>query len=84
MKTITISKKERDALLESIAIDESILKKIRVAQVEGKSFIFTLDEEDFEDFLDGLAAEVNHSKDEKREELLDALMDRLDDGFEEY
>lgn len=76
---ITLSELERNALLDSIAIDDDIMKKIQICRASGNKYILNVTEEESEALLDGMAAEINHETDENRMQLLDDLYDRIDD-----
>lgn len=82
---ITITLGERDLLLkETIAIDEDILAKIRIAEVVGASLRFSLTLDDLDLLLDGIAAEANHAKSKKMQRAFDSLYDRLAKIFDHH
>jgi len=83
--SIKITFGERDLLLkETIAIDEDILAKIRIAEVVGASLRFSLTLDDLDLLLDGIAAEANHAKSKKMQRAFDSLYDRLAKIFDHH
>ncbi len=59
---VTLTLRERDLLMrDSIEVDESVLRKLRVAEVIGHKVRFVLTPNEFNHLLDAIAPKANHT-----------------------
>ena len=73
-----LSLPDRDFVLkEAFAVEESILKKLRLAEVVEGGISVSLSMDEMELFLDGLAFEANYAKNRTLENKFDAVFSRL-------
>lgn len=73
----SLSKGERDLLLDLVLVDPEIERRLRVAATAGTKLVVGLTLEDADDLAGNVAAEANHTEDAKRRRALDRIFDRL-------
>src|SRR2546428_7668704 len=73
----SLSKSERDLLLDLVLVDPEMERRLRVAPTSGTKLVVGLTLEDADDLAGNVAAEANHTDDAKRERALDQIFDRL-------
>ncbi|HPQ69144.1 MAG TPA: hypothetical protein PKW95_08435 [bacterium] len=79
-----LSLPERDFVLrEAFAVEESILRKLRLAEVVQGGIRVSLSLEEMDLFLGGLAFEANHAKNNTLEKMFDAVFSRLAAQFDQ-
>ena len=81
---VTISLRQRDLITEHTFADPDLTKLLRLAETKGRKLLvkFTLDELD--ELRGYVAAEANHTKDEKLKREMDTLFGHLTDTMESY
>lgn len=76
--TFQLSPDERDLITEqSVALDSSLVARLRFAVAAGKRLTYTLPEEDVNDLLDALASDANHAADRRTRRSFSRLYERL-------
>lgn len=76
--TFQLSPDERDLIIrQSLALDSSLVARLRFALAAGTRLTYTLPEEDVNDLLDALASDANHAADRRTRRSFSRLYERL-------
>jgi hypothetical protein len=81
---VRLTPPQRDLVIEHAFIDPELAKRLRVAEADGASIVALLDLDDLDELLGAVAAEANHTKDEKLRKRLDVIWERLRDVAESH
>jgi hypothetical protein len=76
--TFQLTPDERNLIVrKSLALDGSLVARLRLGIADGKRLTYELAEEDFNDLLDALASDANHAADRRIRRRFSRLYDRL-------
>lgn len=78
---VRVSLKERDLILNYTLADPSLTDRLKMAMTKSKRLVVSYSLDELDELIGYIAAEANHTDDEKLRDLLDRLFGRLSDLY---
>ena len=84
LKPIQFTLHDRDMILDLYTLDAEIEGRFRLAVINGKGIVISLNAYDLDELLGEIAAVANHEENGKHQKKLDALFKRVSNKLERH